>query len=96
MRANFLELPFEDASFDACYSIEALCYTPDPAEAFREIKRVLKPGACFTFADWVITDKYRDDNAEHRRVRSWFEFGNGLAKVSTVAGTKRGVEERGV
>ncbi len=95
VRANFLTLPFADESFDACFSIEALCYAPDPAEAFREIKRVLKPGAYFTFADWVMTDKYRESNPEHAKVRSWIEFGNGLTKVSTVAQTRTALEEAG-
>lgn len=37
-------LPFEDASFDLVYSITAFEHFPKPAEAMREIKRVLRPG----------------------------------------------------
>ncbi|KAL2176052.1 S-adenosyl-L-methionine-dependent methyltransferase [Thermothelomyces heterothallicus CBS 202.75] len=38
-------------------SVESLCYVPDPAEVYREVKRVLKPpGAPFTFHDFVMTE----------------------------------------
>ncbi|KAK4044438.1 S-adenosyl-L-methionine-dependent methyltransferase [Parachaetomium inaequale] len=56
VHGDFLKLPFPDESFDAAYSAESLCYAPDPAEVYREIKRVLKPGAPFTFHDFAMTE----------------------------------------
>ncbi|KAK4150268.1 S-adenosyl-L-methionine-dependent methyltransferase [Chaetomidium leptoderma] len=56
VHGDFLKLPFPDESFDAAYSVESLCYAPDPAEVYREIKRVLKPGAPFTFHDFAMTE----------------------------------------
>ena len=29
MQADFHKMPFEDNSFDHCYSIEACCHSPD-------------------------------------------------------------------
>jgi ubiquinone/menaquinone biosynthesis C-methylase UbiE len=37
-------LPFPDASLDVVYSFGVLHHTPDTPRAFREIRRVLKPG----------------------------------------------------
>jgi ubiquinone/menaquinone biosynthesis C-methylase UbiE len=37
-------LPFEDNSFDMCYSFGVLHHTPDTAGAIEELRRVLKPG----------------------------------------------------
>ncbi|GJR95281.1 24-methylenesterol C-methyltransferase 2-like protein [Tanacetum coccineum] len=41
---NFLEIPFEDESFDGAYSIDATCHAPKLEDVYREIFRVLKPG----------------------------------------------------
>ena len=38
------EMPFPDDSFDAIYSWGVLHHTPDMEKAFREVRRVLKPG----------------------------------------------------
>ncbi|AEO53833.1 hypothetical protein MYCTH_42269 [Thermothelomyces thermophilus ATCC 42464] len=56
IEGDFLKLPFADESFDAAYSIESLCHAPDPAEVYREVKRVLKPGAPFTFHEFAMTE----------------------------------------
>lgn len=37
-------LPFADASFDSALSTWTLCTIPDPVEALRELRRVLRPG----------------------------------------------------
>ena len=45
-------LPFKDASFDVVLNVESShCYANVP-QFFQEVKRVLKPGGYFTFADF--------------------------------------------
>lgn len=46
-QGNGEALPFEDASFDLVYSYGVLHHSADPAAAFREVRRVLKPGGEF-------------------------------------------------
>lgn len=74
-------LPFADATFDAVYAMDALCYATDQPAIYKEISRVLKPQGLLAFADWVMTDKFDADNAEHRKVRNWIEFGNGITRM---------------
>ncbi|KAJ0025116.1 hypothetical protein Pint_09308 [Pistacia integerrima] len=62
---NFLEMPFPDNSFDGAYSIEATCHAPKLEDVYAEVFRVLKPGSLYVSYEWVTTDKYRGDNAEH-------------------------------
>ena len=44
-------LPFDDDSADAVLSTFALCTIPDPAAALAEVRRVLRPGGWFHFAE---------------------------------------------
>jgi ubiquinone/menaquinone biosynthesis C-methylase UbiE len=51
-RADALALPFEDAAFDlVCCQFGAMFF-PDRSAAYREAKRVLKPGGHFLFSVW--------------------------------------------
>ena len=51
-RANALELPFEDGSFDAVVCQFGAMFFPDKPKAFAEARRVLRPGGVFMFAVW--------------------------------------------
>ncbi|KAB8275660.1 S-adenosyl-methionine-sterol-C methyltransferase putative [Aspergillus flavus] len=70
---NSLPLPFEDETFDAFYQIQAFSLCKDLPALFREIFRVLKPGARFSMLDWVSLPDYDPSNPEHvqlmRRVK---------------------------
>jgi ubiquinone/menaquinone biosynthesis C-methylase UbiE len=50
MDAERLELP--DASFDVVLCALGLMYLPDPAQALREMRRVLRPGGRLVLAVW--------------------------------------------
>lgn len=70
---NDLPLPFEDETFDAFYNIQAFSLVKDLPALFREVYRVLKPGARFSSLDWVKYPAYDEKNPEHaelmRRVK---------------------------
>ena len=48
---NAIDLPFSDSSFDAVISIEASHRYPSFETFLREVRRVLRPGGHFMFAD---------------------------------------------
>ena len=82
-KADFMQLPFADASFDAVYAIEATCHAPDKRKLFTEVARVLKPGTHFAGYEWCTTDVYRPDDPEHRAIKKGIEKGNALPDLAS-------------
>ena len=50
-----MDLPFEDASFDAVVSTYVLCCVPDERRCLAEMLRVLRPGGDLLLADHVVS-----------------------------------------
>lgn len=50
------KLPFDDGTFDAVACLEALEFTPDPAEVLVELVRVLRPGGVLLVTNRVGRD----------------------------------------
>ncbi len=51
-RADALDLPFDDASFDAVVCQFGVMFFPDRVAGYAEARRVLKPGGGFLFSVW--------------------------------------------
>jgi ubiquinone/menaquinone biosynthesis C-methylase UbiE len=58
-------LPFDDDEFDVVVVCLVLCSINDPADAFSEFKRVLKPGGSLRFFEHV-----RSDDANKARIQT--------------------------
>lgn len=54
-QGDFHTLPYDAASFDHLYSVEAFCYARDTAQALGEAARVLRPGGTLTLYDGYLT-----------------------------------------
>ena len=71
---NQLPLPFADRSFDGFYHIQALSLCKSLPALFKELFRVLKPGAKLSSLDWASLPAYDPGKPEHaelmRRVKS--------------------------
>jgi sterol 24-C-methyltransferase len=62
--------PFENQTFDALYNVQALTYAKDYDALFKEMYRVMKPGAKASFLDWFVYDKLDLSNPDHKRLMS--------------------------
>ena len=51
---------------------------------YKELFRVLKPGACFADLEWVMTNKYDPNNKKHNNLKMGIMKGNGLPDIETV------------
>ncbi|HUP85027.1 MAG TPA: class I SAM-dependent methyltransferase [Acidimicrobiales bacterium] len=70
LRAPAEDLPYDDASFDTVVSTLVLCGVDDQPRAFREIRRVLKPGGQLLFLEHVRSDDCRLARRQDRL--NWF------------------------
>jgi sterol 24-C-methyltransferase len=83
VKGNFMDIPFEQGTFDGVYAIEATCHAPDKDGVYSQIFRVLKPGACFAGYEWCMTDKYDPSNQAHRDIKLGIEVGDGIPDLAT-------------
>lgn len=58
-RTGAEQLPYPDRSFDCVVSTWTLCTIPDPIQALREVRRVLKPTGRFLFLEHGRSDEAR-------------------------------------
>ena len=49
-------LPYDEGAFDCVVSTWTLCTIPDPLQALREVRRVLKPAGRFLFLEHGLSD----------------------------------------
>ncbi|CAG9466863.1 unnamed protein product [Pedinophyceae sp. YPF-701] len=94
---NFLEMPFDDNTFDGAYAVEATCHSPDIQAVYAEIFRVIKPGSHFFSYEWVTTKEFDQSNPEHVRIIDEINKGNGLPEMRSYkeceeAGKRAGFE----
>lgn len=62
VQGDVLALPFGDSSFDAVTAFETVYFWPDIENAFREVRRVLRPGGIFFIAMRTMGKRRRGKN----------------------------------
>jgi ubiquinone/menaquinone biosynthesis C-methylase UbiE len=70
-QADAQALPFEDAAFDLVICQFGVMFLPDRPSAYREARRVLKPGGRFLFSAW---DRIEDNVFADEVTRALAEF----------------------
>jgi sterol 24-C-methyltransferase len=79
------QMSFPENSFDAVYAIEATVHAPSLEGVYSQIFRVLKPGGVFGVYEWLMTDKYDNDNPRHREIRLGIEIGDGISNMEKIS-----------
>ena len=82
IHGDYMQIPEGGDRYDAAIAIESMPHAPDKTAAFREIFRVLRPGACFAGYEWCLTDKFDPGNAEHLRIKEDIEAGDALPDIA--------------
>ena len=84
IHGSYMEIPEDDDSYDAAFAIESMPHAPDKTGAFREILRVLRPGALFGGYEWCITDDFDPANPEHQRIKHDIMVGDALPEIASM------------
>jgi ubiquinone/menaquinone biosynthesis C-methylase UbiE len=82
-QADALALPFEDNSFDVAVCQFGAMFFPDKVRAYREARRVLRPGGYFIFSVWdrIAENEFADTITEGLACRFPSEPPRFLARV---------------
>jgi len=71
VQADIHRLPFRPGAFDFIYSFGVLHHLPDPSEGFRQLARLLKPGApLVTYLYEDLSDRSRIERGALRMIRA--------------------------
>jgi len=94
--ANYNDpLPFPDNHFDAVYYVQVLSYSTNLTDFFKEVYRVVKPGAKVAFEDYVLGTQYNDSSPYHRELKKLYEPVLGGVETSLPSAFKEAVEAAG-
>jgi SAM-dependent methyltransferase len=76
-------LPWDDAEFDAAFSMFGLMFFPDRARGFAELYRVLKPGGAVVVSSWApLEGIFASIMAAMREVLPEIPFGTGKGPLA--------------
>eukprot|EP01117_Protostelium_nocturnum_P011323 TRINITY_DN4107_c0_g2_i3.p1 TRINITY_DN4107_c0_g2~~TRINITY_DN4107_c0_g2_i3.p1 ORF type:complete len:355 (+),score=121.79 TRINITY_DN4107_c0_g2_i3:69-1133(+) len=83
VQSDFMNLSkvLQPESLDGAFHVEAMCHAPDKVAAFKEVFKVLKPGALFGGYDWVVTHLFDPNNEVHQKIKKGIELGNSLPEL---------------
>ncbi|PNS17201.1 Sterol 24-C-methyltransferase erg-4 [Sphaceloma murrayae] len=95
VKGDFMQMGFADNTFDAVYAIEATVHAPSLEGIYSEIFRVLKPGGVFGVYEWLMTEKYDNDNPRHREIRLGIEQGDGISNMDKISTALKAVKDAG-
>ncbi len=95
IKADFLDIPAPDKSFDAAYAIESTCYAPDKLAVFREVARVLNDGSSFVGHDWCLTPRFDASDPKYRDLKKDIEVGCGLPDIAYGTQVVEALEQAG-
>jgi sterol 24-C-methyltransferase len=92
---NQLPLPFADGQFDAFYQIQALSLCKDLPALFKDIYRIVKPGARISLLDWVSLPAYDPTDKEHIELMGRVKPLIGAVGTPTPASLEQAVQSAG-
>ena len=96
VKCSFMDMhPLNANTFNAGYAIESTCHAPDKQGAFKEIFRVLKPGALFWGQEMCLTNAFEPANPHHQNLKSELMRGIALKDIASFSEVNGALEAVG-
>jgi len=95
VKGDFMQMDFEPNTFDFVYAIEATVHAPSLEGIYGQIFKVLKPGGRFGVYEWLMTEKYDPENADHKHICHGIEIGNGISNMCKISESIRAMKAVG-
>lgn len=93
---NFMDMSsIPSGTFDRGYAFESTCHAPDKQKAFKEIFRILKPGALFWGQEMCMTNFYDSSDAKHQAIKQDLKKGIALHEIATFGEVNHALESAG-
>jgi sterol 24-C-methyltransferase len=86
---SFMKIDMPSNSIDAIYTIEATVHAPNRVECYKEMYRLLKPGAYFAGYEYALLGNYDEKNPEHVAIIEDMEHGGALQKSISMDAVKQ-------
>ena len=95
IHGDYMQIPESADRYDAAIAIESMPHAPDKTAAFREIFRVLRPGASLAGYDWCLTQVFDPQDAEHRRIKEGIMRGDALPDIAFTSEVSASLRDAG-
>lgn len=93
---SFMDMSsIDEETFDRGYAIESTCHAPDKQQAFKEIFRILKPGALFWGQEMCMTEKFDPNDPRHRTIKRALMQGIALNEIASFGEVNHALESAG-
>ena len=93
---NFMDMSsIASETFDRAYAFESTCHAPDKLKAFKEIFRILKPGALFWGQEMCMTDQFDPEDPQHQKIKQDLRKGIALDEIATFGEVNHALESAG-
>lgn len=95
-QCSFMDMShINDSTFDRGYAIESTCHAPDRLQAYKEIFRVLKPGALFWGQEMCMTDIFDPKDTQHIAIKRALMKGIALKDIVSFGEVNQALESAG-
>ncbi|KAI9841105.1 MAG: Delta(24)-sterol C-methyltransferase [Sclerophora amabilis] len=95
VKGDFMQMSFPENTFDAVYAIEATVHAPSLEGVYSQIFRALRPGGVFGVYEWLMCEKYDNNNPRHREIRIGIEQGDGISNMVKITEALEAIKAAG-
>jgi sterol 24-C-methyltransferase len=96
VQGNYHKMPFANETFDKVFGVYTLKYSADLPTAFADAARVLKPGGKLASYEILLSDKFDETNAEHKKLVHNISYSTCMPPLWSADAFRKAAEKAGL